>query len=81
MARYEYTRDREAIRSWIISKGFKNQADFAKKMGIARQNLTGFMSGIFNPDIHTLVKMAQAADCDLDEVTSLFYPEYYREEV
>lgn len=73
MARYEYVRDSEYINFWIQKKGFKNQSEYAKAVGIARQNLHGFISGIFNPDIHTLIKLATAAKCSVDEVTSLFY--------
>lgn len=73
MARYEYARDREYIRFWINQRGFSTMSDFAKACGISRQNLSGFMSGIFNPDIHTLIKMATVARCDLDTITSLFY--------
>lgn len=79
MSRYEYPRDREAIARWIKSKGFPSASAYAKACGIARQNLRGFMSGIFNPDIHTLIKFATVAKCSVDEVTSLFYTEEMQE--
>ena len=45
-----------------------NQAKLAKKVGCSQAAICKFETGEMNPSLETLVKLARALDCQLDDL-------------
>ena len=68
----------EYIKSFIINHGFTTMTEFAKAIGMKRQNLSQRIRGKCNPDIRMLLKWAIVLHCDVMELIRIFYPEEYK---
>lgn len=50
-----------------------NASELARKMGISRQVIAGWLRGVTKPRVETMDKMAKALDVPYDEIMQMFY--------
>lgn len=60
---------------YVLSKGYKNIAQFADACGIHRANVIKNLHGVEKPNIKRLFIYASTLKCDMDTILRLLYTE------
>lgn len=60
---------------YVLSKGYKNIAQFADACGIHRSNVMKNLRGTEKPNIKRLFIYASTLKCDMDTILRLLYTE------
>lgn len=82
MRKEKVTRTEEEVKKinkFIVAHGFKDMTEFAKAVGMERQNVWCRIRGRTDPNIRMLMKWAIVLNCDITELLELFYPREYGE--
>lgn len=59
--------------------GFDNVSQFAKAVGMDRQNVWARIKGRTDPDIRMILKWAKVLGCSFDLLVMYFYPDEYKD--
>ncbi len=69
----------QEIVDFILSRGFRNIAEFGKCVNMERQNVWARIKGRTDPEIRLLLKWSIVLRCDATKLIALFYPDAWEQ--
>lgn len=66
--------DKEKIENRMTAAGISTHRELAERMGISREALSRFISGVYNPSWETMESMCNVLGCRVDDLVAYDRP-------